>query len=155
MGIHYPFGYVGYESTCLHTFIFLIDSFCSGCHTNQDVGSCRQCPVGKLVFKAKEYLLNAYESDICTQEAKILRKIKRAIKRIDPHPLFNNGWIWEEKRSTDELLSLRELLKDLEFVEDERLRDWCLQSQIRRRIRKKVEKEITALKKNGKKKNGG
>jgi len=112
MGIHSPFGYVGYEKKFLKTFINLLDDFCSRCHTDRDFHKgCRGCPVGNLIYEAKEYLLNAYESDTFLKEAKIFRIIKEEIKNIEPHTIFKGFATLNIK---DRLLKLRKLLKKLE-----------------------------------------
>lgn len=124
MGLHYPFGYAGYELRFLDTFIYLLDNFCSSCHTNKDVnGNCKQCPIGNLIYKSKEYMQEAYEPGSLKEEAKIVKEIKTRIRKIKPSPLFNATWITAHKRNKDTLLPLRELAKDLEFYQD-KLRTW-------------------------------
>ena len=140
MGVHYPFGY-RYETAFLHTFIELLDNFCSGCHTNKDVNkNCRLCPVGQLIYASKDYLLRAYEPAkaemspaaikrkaifrYIKQETQLIRAIKKEVRKINPKPHLNSNWIWDKKRSKDMLLPLRELLKDLEFYHDWRIRSY-------------------------------
>lgn len=142
MGIHYPFGYTGYESAFLHTFIELLDNFCTGCHTNDDVNqNCRLCPVGQMIYASKEYLLKAYEGQDLKEEKKVIKAIKVEIKKIKPCPHFQNNWIFNEKRNKDKLLKLRELLKDLRFFEGNHLLGFIYKSKIEERIFKQVLKE--------------
>jgi len=116
MGLHYPFGYTGHEVDFLNTFVNLLDTFCSHCHTNEDVKfNCMKCPVGNLVEASKEYLLNAHESKNFKEERLLIKRIKKEIKNIEPCPLFNPNWIWDTKR-TDMLEDLRKLKLDYEYL---------------------------------------
>lgn len=122
MGLQSPFGYAGYETAFTKLFIELIENFCGSCHTNETHGGdCRSCPVGQLVYASRQYVLEAYESDILTEESEILRKIKKAIKPIEPSPMMLAQWIWETKRMPDPLMELKEANKDLEFLTHSRL----------------------------------
>jgi hypothetical protein len=151
MGLRYPFGYGGYECAFLHTFIELLDMYCTGCHTNDDVnGNCMECPIGKLVYASKDYVMQAYESDMlkAAKEVKLLRKIKRSIKDIRPHPLFNACWIWQDERTPDVLATSRELLADLEFMSNIKLQDFRVRENIIKLYKKQFLK--TGGKTNGK-----
>ena len=145
MGLHSPFGYVGYEERFLKAFIFLLDNFCTCCHTNDDFhNGCTDCPVGNLVYKSKEYLLEAYEPETKDGiEKKLIRKIKRIIKSLEPHEGFNGDWIFQDERSADVLLELRELRKDLDFASDRRIDLF----KIKQRRRKQVDKYLDSIKK--------
>lgn len=132
-GIHYPLDYVGYERAFLNTFIELLDTYCTGCHTNDDVkGYCVRCPVGKLVYASKDYILKAYESDLpqAGEEKKLIRKIKREIKDIHPHPFFNGNWVWQNKLNPDCLGTLRRDLTQLEFMTKNQLKHWEITENI-------------------------
>ena len=120
MGLHSPFGYVGYDEAFLKTFIDLLDRFCRGCHTDADFGGCHNCPVGKLIYDSKGYILDVYEPVKLTEYTIVMKKVKKEIKKIEPHPCFNSEWIFQKMREGDTLLALRELLKDLEFLTDVR-----------------------------------
>jgi len=140
MGIHYCFGYVGYEITTLKTMIDLLDRFCTGCHTNDDVqGNCAKCEVGALVLKCKEYLLHAYESVNLKDEAKLFKRMKIEIKKIIPTPLTNNYFIFQDGRGRDEFYKLRELLKDIEFEDNKR--QWRISSKIIENIERRLHLE--------------
>jgi hypothetical protein len=149
MGIHYVFRYTGYEISFLKTYLELTDRFCTGCHTNEDVdGNCKRCPVGRLIDESKEYLLEAHESDILKEEAKIIRKIKRELKKLpNTHPHINGTWIFEEKNREDILHNLRRCLQDLEFEKDSRHRMWQLSRETQDTIRAKIEQQLEFEKK--------
>ena len=88
MGLRSPFDYVGYEVACGETIIYLLDTFCHGCHTNEDYDDgCNGCPAGQLIYKCKDYLKDAYESDFFPKQVAILQKIKKQIK------VWNRGCI--------------------------------------------------------------
>jgi hypothetical protein len=151
MGIHYVFGYVGEEQQFLDTFITLLDNHCSHCHTNEDVGGdCARCPVGQLVLASRKYLLEAYESNICTDDAKIIRKIKREIKKIYPEPMFSSSWVFSREQSQDVLQPLRRLKSELAFANDEIHRRFRMQQDVRESIFKKVDAEMNRLKRSKK-----
>lgn len=64
MGLHSPFGYVGYEITSIEFAIEILDKLCSRCHTDADYHlKCRGCPAGYLFYNCKEYILSAGEDD--------------------------------------------------------------------------------------------
>lgn len=146
MGLRYCLDYVGYESTCLGTMIDLFDRFCHGCHTNEDLGgTCENCPIGKSILAFKKYMLEAHESKYLVEEAEILRKIKKEIVKINPKPLFDCGFVFEKTRRPDSLNNLRELLKDLRFIEQKRthpLYFWGENKRLRRIYKIAREEEI-------------
>ena len=153
MGLHYPFGYVGYEGSFLKTFIELLDNYCCSCHTNDDVkGDCKKCPIGNLIYSSKDYILSAYEYKVLDRETKIIKSIKREIKKIEPSPFFNGCFAFEGKRNKDELLILRELLKDLEFYKHQNLYSFVLREGIRGKMLNEVSKKVEAKMKKLKKK---
>jgi len=89
MGIHTWNGYFEYESKSLKSYIETIERFCSECHTNEDYGSCEECPTGIFIGQLKKYLLEIPESDVLKEQANILQKIKRLLKKMsDLHPLY-------------------------------------------------------------------
>jgi len=64
MGLHSPFGYVGYEVQLAELFIDILDKLCAHCHTNDDYRrGCRECPAGNLALECRDYILNAVEED--------------------------------------------------------------------------------------------
>jgi hypothetical protein len=66
MGLHSPFGYVGYEVQFGEIMIKLLDDLCGCCHTNDDYPKgCAECPGGQLIFRCKEYLSGMDEPDKC------------------------------------------------------------------------------------------
>lgn len=150
MGLHFPFGYVGHETAFLNTFIDLLDNFCSGCHTDEDVGGdCRKCPVGQLVYASKEYIEGAYESAHLRKEANLIKKIKKEIKKIKPYPHFNGNWIFDSHRNKDKLLPLRELLKDLMFFHEQFVHPFTMEEKMRIRIYKEMDKLKKKIKTKG------
>lgn len=137
MGLHYPLGYVGYEVEFLKTFINLLDDFCTGCHTNDDVGDdCNLCPMGHLIITAKGYLLGSYG------DSETMLQVKEEITSISPYPLFNTNWIFKDKRGPDRLLRLRELLKDLDFSRHNNIRFFNIEQNILSRLYERVKDEI-------------
>lgn len=151
MGVHYPFGYVGYETACLRTAIDLLDAFCGGCHTNDDVMcDCSKCEVGALVLKCKAYMLDAYESPHNREEVRILRRIKKLIKPIKPHPGFHSTLIFEDARKVDKVEPLQRALKDLEF-QNTRWR-WTLALNYQTGLLKRMAKEKKIFNRKQKKK---
>jgi len=128
MGLRSPFGYVGYEKSFAETFVYLIDHFCRSCHTEDDFAEgCRGCPVGVLIYAAKDYVLDAYEgNDEVLKKSKklqkhrdLLRTMKKTIKPLGPYPCFNAQWVFEERLNPDLLEPLRKVIKDLEFYESQ------------------------------------
>jgi hypothetical protein len=125
MGIHYPFKYVGYEGAFLHTFIDLIDNFCTNCHTNDDVDNdCGKCPIGNLIFAAENYLMNApdwyKQCKAFKEELKVLKRIKQELFNFDLKPGVNSQIFLAKHREKDKLLKLREYLKDYKHLIDRR-----------------------------------
>jgi len=146
VGLSYPFGYVGYELSFLNTFIYLLENYCSSCHTNRDVDEdCMKCPIGQLIFASKDYLLKAHKYSTIKEEAKIIKSIKKEINNIGPKPMFNTCFIFDKKRNNDQLMELRKLERDLDFFKCSFTRDFKLEKNIRIPIRKRVESEILKL----------
>lgn len=64
MGLHSPFGYVGYEIAFGEVMVTILDKICGGCHTEGDFyKGCHDCPAGQLVYACKEYLAEGNEAD--------------------------------------------------------------------------------------------
>jgi hypothetical protein len=64
MGLHSPFGYVGYEWQMPKLACDILELLCQPCHTNQDYEKgCHGCPAGTLFFACKEYVLESAEED--------------------------------------------------------------------------------------------
>ena len=64
MGLHSPFGYVGYEVPFTGLIISILEEVCGGCHTNNDYSrGCRGCPAGRFLYTLRAYVLEAHESD--------------------------------------------------------------------------------------------
>lgn len=127
MGLRSPFGYVGFERRFAETMCGLLDSFCRGCHTEDDFkDGCRGCPIGVLIYAAKDYVLDAYEgnpeatkrSKPLQKKYRMLRDLKRAIRPIEPYPTFNAQWIYDEDQVPDVLGRVRKILSDMKFHED-------------------------------------
>jgi hypothetical protein len=91
MGLHFPLNYVLEERPALDTFIFLLDTWCKGCHTNHDFSKgCQECPFGNVILEVKKYLLEADKySTSCKTYKKIINKIAKNIKDINPEPFFS------------------------------------------------------------------
>jgi hypothetical protein len=141
MGLRSPFGYGGFTVRFAELTIHLLDNFCSSCHSNKDWDGCENCPIGNLFFEAKEYILNASETGHLIEENKVLREIKKEIKNIEPCTCFNANWIFLETRSKDSLLKLRELVKDLKFLENQRIHPLILKREKMKVIDIILEKE--------------
>ncbi len=135
MGIHYVFGYVGYETAFAETLCHLLESYCFGCHTNEDVNKeCKNCPIGNLVYASKDYVMSAYESKILKDDTIALRKIKKYLKNINPCP-----FIWLNKEEGYKKLKLA--ISELKAIEKERL-DWFrIEERRRNQISKMIEIE--------------
>src|SRR4030065_951061 len=127
MGLRSPFGYVGYEMRFANTMCDLLDHFCRGCHTEDDFAQGgRGCPVGQLVYAAKDYILDAHEGNVdVTKGSKklqrkynLLRDLKKAINPIEPRSTFNAQWVFEEHKNPDILEPVRKLVSDMEFYEE-------------------------------------
>ena len=82
-----------------------------------------------MIFASKNYLLGCHESDILKEESKVIKSIKYQIKKIKPKPLINNNFLFTKKREKDILLPLRELNKDLDFLEEQRIRSFMLKKK--------------------------
>jgi hypothetical protein len=142
MGLHSPFGYVGYGKTFAETIIYLVENFCGGCHSNDDfTGKCKGCPVGQLIYAAKDYISDMYVekpkkafimtpaeaiavmdkdkvlSHLLNKKASLLQALKKEVKKIEPHPLMLAQWIWEVEKAKDALLPLREAIANIDFIE--------------------------------------
>lgn len=64
MGLHAPFGYVGYEWQMPTLACDTLELLCQGCHTNQDYqNGCHGCPAGVFFYACKEYVMEAQEED--------------------------------------------------------------------------------------------
>lgn len=83
MGLHSPFGYVGYEVTFADILVNIIDKLCAHCHTNDDYRKgCRECPAGQLLSECKDYLLSYDESD---KRFDLYASEEWAIRRKEPY----------------------------------------------------------------------
>lgn len=182
MGLHSPFGYVGYETAMAELMIMLLEKLCGGCHTNDDYEEgCKQCPAGQLIYELRDYLLDTNEADkryamyvsdecqtkrkeyyghedsqevkdkwlalakSCKPEFDIIRKIKKEINHIEPHPSFYAQWIFEDSRKPDPLLKLRELVKDLAFIQSNRFRGWKFQGEYETQAKLRMREELEPL----------
>ena len=154
MGLRSPFGYYGYETTFVKTYIYLIDHFCSGCHTEDHTyGGCKDgCPAGVLINECKVQILQrakwAREDTILfdkkmkkSQKDKTMIKIGKEIKKIEQHPLFNSNFIFQDKLIPDALENLRKLAKDLEFEDEISCLDFSLQNDLLEEMRKVLKKK--------------
>lgn len=91
MGIHSPFGYVGYEVQFAEILTDILDKLCAGCHTSNDFWKgCQECPAGNLALECRRYILNAMEQDYFPS-CELLRAMKKKIKRLKPKPFFYRG----------------------------------------------------------------
>ena len=64
MGLHSPFGYVGYTVSTGQIMIDLLDKLCADCHTNDDYRrGCRECPAGQLIYECRDYIKTCGEDD--------------------------------------------------------------------------------------------
>lgn len=167
MGLHSPFGYVGYQSIFLDIFINILDTICTGCHTNEDFyGGCSSCPAGNFLFEIKKYVLDSIEFDTYYQgiaakqsdqdeelkwisfarqyesESKIIREIKFIIQDIKPNPFFNASWITDAQREPDKLYALREKAKDLKFIGDHKMLSFKIEHELRRAVATRMRDEL-------------
>lgn len=136
MGLHTPFFYIGYELVMANTIVYLLDHFCTGCHTDEDFcKGCHECPIGNLIFSAKDYIKG------CETKDSSFLAMKKELERIRPYPHINCNWILQKERSADILIKLRELIKDLEFKEDLRIHPITLKNEKLRQIYSELEKQ--------------
>jgi len=141
MGVHSPFGYVGYTRTMAKTIVYLLDNFCMGCHTNDDFeGKCELCPVGILIHYAKEYIADTNVHD--KQLAEVVEAIKEEVANIEPSPFFNADLILFDKRQPDKLGRLRELIADLDFLESKRVHPLILKQETLKRLYTMLEEGV-------------
>lgn len=75
MGIHTWTGYYGYKKQCIIGIKTLLENFCFGCHTPDDVGGCHRCGIGRANLMMIDYLK---ESDIADDV-----NIKKITKTVD------------------------------------------------------------------------
>lgn len=139
MGIHYVLGYTGYEEAFTNTFLHLIDNYCTGCHTNKDVGDdCKKCPIGNLLMASKEYILNAFEPPQDKKETRILRKLKEQVRKIQIYPGMNNC-SWLGNYHDDKLEKIRELKKQLSHINEQRIINFDNYREAVKRVMKQLE----------------
>jgi len=82
MGVHTWTGYVGYEKTCCEGIKQMLNLFCFGCHTSEDMGGCHRCEIGRANLLMLEYLEKYYKPN------KYLNKLKKAIQKEEPYYAF-------------------------------------------------------------------
>jgi len=116
MGLANPFGYVGYEVAFTELFVYLIEHFCGGCHSNEKCGGCKECPIGQLVYASKDYVENAYETSHSKDRAKALWKVKKEIKPIEPEPLMLARLRWDKRKPKYPLRKLKDANDHLEIL---------------------------------------
>jgi hypothetical protein len=150
MGVHYPYGYTGYESTFIQSIIDMLDRYCSCCHTNDDVGGdCSKCPIGNFIYSAKDYILKTNTKYLLAEEVAPVTNIQHLLKYIEPHPFFNGNALHNKHK--DMLGFIRMHLNELESAERSRTVLWMIRGNITRH--EMLFKERIGIKKNaGKKK---
>lgn len=120
MGLHSPLGYVGYIRPMAKTIIDLIERFCSACHTNNDYDKgCKGCPVGQLIYEARDYILTSQEEDKHFAEYasdEWQEKIKKA-GRPEESKEERDKWARMAKEHHAESVALRGMKKILKQVE--------------------------------------
>ena len=154
MGLRTPFGYAGYERAMAETAIELLDRFCSGCHTNEDFeGGCKECPIGNMIYACKRYVEEMHIRDpedvrswtddperqenlvrkfTIEQDAKL--RLKAGMMAINPHPLYDAHWIWEEEPSEDPHHSLKMTIGFLEHLSDQSVHPLIIERNERMRM---------------------
>jgi hypothetical protein len=82
MGIHHWTGYVNEDAHCIRAFKTLVDEFCTGCHTSEDVGGCSRCEIGRANDMMRKYLLesNSYPE---IQKKKCWKDFVKYLKEFD------------------------------------------------------------------------
>ena len=85
----------------------------------------------------------------CKPEGDVIRKIKNEVSRIEPHPFFQAQWIFEEKRNPDPLLKLRELVKDLAFIQSNKFMGLHFKNDYEERAKLRMREELEPLIKEG------
>jgi len=121
MGLHSPFGYVGYVYQFGTTIVDMLDRFCSECHTNRDYNEdCGGCPVGNLILSSKDYISDYYirDDEMQKPETKALFAIKEQVAGLEPGPLFDAHFIFEKSKPKDALHELSLNLKWFKNLED-------------------------------------
>lgn len=117
MGLRAPLGYSGQTTKFLELYLYLLDNFCTGCHTNDEYNkNCGKCPIGALMGEAKEYVLTTYDGDLNPTEKEVLDEIRKELSTLTPHPLFNASIILD-KTPIDKLRVLRRLAHNYDYLE--------------------------------------
>jgi hypothetical protein len=84
-------------------------------------------------------------SKACQPECDIIRAIKEELIMIEPHPLFYANWIGQDARKPDPLLKLRELVKDLKFIESNRFQSLLFRGEYEMRAKLRMREELEPL----------
>lgn len=84
-------------------------------------------------------------AEACKPECNIIRRIKKELAGIEPHPLFYANWIFDKSRSPDPLLKLRELVKDLDFIHRNRFKSWMIHGEYEIRAKLRMREELEPL----------
>lgn len=84
-------------------------------------------------------------AESCKPECDIIRKIKKELGKIEPHPLFNVNWSFGKSRNPDPLLKLKEMVKDLDFIDRNRFTSWRLQGEYETRAKLRMREELEPL----------
>lgn len=96
MGIHTWDRYFEYENKALKSYIETIERFCSECHTNEDYGSCENCPTGIFIGRLRKYLIELSEimekykfRDLKDEKTKFMIEIRKLLKKMPKlHPFY-------------------------------------------------------------------
>lgn len=85
-------------------------------------------------------------TESCKPESDIIRAIKVELANIEPCPSFHASWIFEENRNPDPLLKLRELIKDLKFMQSRRFDAWHFQGKLTLSYKEQMRKRFDIAK---------
>jgi len=81
----------------------------------------------------------------CKPEFDIIRKIKKEVKHIEPHPCFYSQFIFEHYRNPDPLSKLRELVKDIMFIQNNRFNTLKFKGQYETQAKLRMREELEPL----------
>lgn len=120
MGIHAPFGYVGYLVQMSQSIIDLLERFCGGCHTSEDYDKgCHGCPIGIFIYEAIDYILTYQEEDkhfalYASDEWQERRKNNNQQPESDEE---RKKWLDLSIKCKPESIALRGMKKELKRIE--------------------------------------
>jgi len=119
MGIHSPFGYVGYITPMGKSIVDMLERFCGHCHTDDDYDKgCRGCPVGNFIYEARDYILTASEEDkhYALYASDEWQERRKANGRPEETVEQREKWAKLAKKCKPESIALRGMKKELKHI---------------------------------------